>query len=154
MFDASIDQLKMSENGGGIENTGMTKKIVFLGNSIVGKTSLIKKYVYGNEDIHNQPTIGAERYKKEVEIFEDECFQAVHLNIWDTTGQERFRSLSPIYYRDADAAILVYDVNELQSFRDLEEYWVPSLRENAPANLLFALVGTKLKSGVSLRKYS
>ncbi len=64
------------------------------------------------------------------------------MQIWDTTGQEKFRSLTPIHYRDADAFIIVFSFNDPSSFRAIEEYWIPSIRNFGPENVVIALVGT------------
>ncbi|CAI0423086.1 unnamed protein product [Linum tenue] len=85
----------------------MLLKVIILGDSGVGKTSLMNQYV--NRKFSNQykATIGADFLTKEVQ-FEDRLFT---LQIWDTAGQERFQSLGVAFYRGADCCVLVYDVN-------------------------------------------
>eukprot|EP00347_Sterkiella_histriomuscorum_P018078 403346874 len=116
------------------EEVILQKKIVVLGQSGVGKTTLIKRYVLGDSNILTKSgTLGAEQTKKDIEIQDFAC-------------QERFRSLSPLYYRDADAAIFVYDVYNEKTFKEIQEYWIPSIMEFGPANMVFAIVGTRLNS--------
>ncbi|KAJ6716740.1 RAB FAMILY [Salix koriyanagi] len=110
-------------------------KVIILGDSGVGKTSLMNQYV--NRKFSNQykATIGADFLTKEVQ-FEDRLFT---LQIWDTAGQERFQSLGVAFYRGADCCVLVYDVNSMKSFDNLnnwrEEFLIqasPSDPENFP----------------------
>lgn len=93
-------------------------KVIVLGDSGVGKTSLMNQYV--NRKFTNQykATIGADFLTKEVMI-EDKL---VTMQIWDTAGQERFQSLGVAFYRGADACVLVYDVTNEKSFRQLDSW--------------------------------
>ncbi|XP_056843848.1 ras-related protein RABG3f isoform X1 [Raphanus sativus] len=93
-------------------------KVIILGDSGVGKTSLMNQYV--NKKFSNQykATIGADFLTKEVQ-FEDRLFT---LQIWDTAGQERFQSLGVAFYRGADCCVLVYDVNSMKSFENLNNW--------------------------------
>nr|XP_034927398.1 ras-related protein Rab7-like isoform X1 [Populus alba] len=93
-------------------------KVIILGDSGVGKTSLMNQYV--NKKFSNQykATIGADFLTKEVH-FEDRLFT---LQIWDTAGQERFQSLGVAFYRGADCCVLVYDVNSMKSFDNLNNW--------------------------------
>jgi Ras-related protein Rab-7A len=93
-------------------------KIIILGDSGVGKTSLMHQYVSKKFDNRYKATIGADFLTKEVEI----DGQAVTLQIWDTAGQERFQSLGSAFYRGADACILVYDVTQQESFAHLTSW--------------------------------
>ncbi|CAM0882704.1 unnamed protein product [Alopecurus aequalis] len=93
-------------------------KVIILGDSGVGKTSLMNQYV--NKKFSNQykATIGADFLTKEVQ-YEDRLFT---LQIWDTAGQERFQSLGVAFYRGADCCVLVYDVNSMKSFDNLNNW--------------------------------
>ncbi|XP_048135514.1 ras-related protein Rab7 isoform X2 [Rhodamnia argentea] len=93
-------------------------KVIILGDSGVGKTSLMNQYV--NKKFSNQykATIGADFLTKEVQL-EDRLFT---LQIWDTAGQERFQSLGVAFYRGADCCVLVYDVNVMKSFDNLNNW--------------------------------
>ena len=113
-------------------------KISLVGNSGVGKTSLLTKYVKGIYTPSNVPTIGANFLTKEIVISN----QHLDLNIWDTAGQEIYRSLTPMYYRNACAAIVVFDVTAPSSFESVKN-WVSELRTNEP-NIIIFICGNKI----------
>ena len=75
----------------------------------------------------------------------------VKLSIWDTGGQERFRSMSSLYYRDTAGAILVYDCTDPSSFESVK-YWVDELRSKGPANVVIAVAGNKADSSAEKKK--
>ncbi|KAF3513054.1 hypothetical protein F2Q69_00003760, partial [Brassica cretica] len=109
----------------------------------VGKTSLMNQYV--NKKFSNQykATIGADFLTKEVH-FEDRLFT---LQIWDTAGQERFQSLGVAFYRGADCCVLVYDVNSMKSFENLNNWREEFLIQASPSdpeNFPFVLIGNKV----------
>jgi len=91
------------------------------------------------ENIFNVSTIGASFLMKNMVIDE----KKIKLQIWDTAGQERFKSLTPMYYRDAKAALLVYDITSAASFTKVKE-WVNELRVGVPYDILLVVVGNKL----------
>ena len=116
-----------------------TYKVVLLGEGRVGKTSLLLRYV---NDVFNdkQPaTIQASYLTKRVNV----DGTSTQLAVWDTAGQERFHALGPIYYRDADAALLVYDITDVDSFARVKN-WVKELRQMAGKDIIIALVGNKI----------
>uniref|UniRef100_A0A804UGX8 Ras-related protein Rab7 n=2 Tax=Zea mays TaxID=4577 RepID=A0A804UGX8_MAIZE len=118
-------------------------KVIILGDSGVGKTSLMNQYV--NKKFSNQykATIGADFLTKEVQ-FEDRLFT---LQIWDTAGQERFQSLGVAFYRGADCCVLVYDVNSMKSFDNLHNWREEFLIQASPSdpdNFPFVLLGNKV----------
>ena len=116
-----------------------TYKVVLLGEGRVGKTSLLLRYV---NDVFNdkQPaTIQASYLTKRVNV----DGTSTQLAVWDTAGQERFHALGPIYYRDADAALLVYDITDVDSFARVKN-WVKELRQMACKDIIIALVGNKI----------
>jgi small GTP-binding protein len=114
------------------------KKVVFLGESGVGKSSIIQIYVKGEFKEHNEVTLGGSYIQAKVQLQDS----TVILDIWDTAGQERFRSLVSLYYRNSSAAILVFDVSNPESF-NLCEFWVQQLRSSEPSCKLF-LVANKI----------
>ncbi|KAA8541795.1 hypothetical protein F0562_022947 [Nyssa sinensis] len=121
------------------ESTG----VIILGDSGVGKTSLMNQYV--NRKFSNQykATIGADFLTKEVQ-FEDRLFT---LQIWDTAGQERFQSLGVAFYRGADCCVLVYDVNVMKSFDNLNNWREEFLIQASPSdpeNFPFVVLGNKI----------
>jgi Ras-related protein Rab-7A len=118
-------------------------KIVILGDSGVGKTTLLQQYVNQKVSGHAKPTIGADFSKKEVLI--DNAI--VNLQIWDTAGQEKFQSLGYAFYRGADCCALVYDITNQRSFDNLTK-WKEGFIEHAaptdPKQFPFVLIGNKL----------
>ncbi|KAK8629072.1 hypothetical protein V6N13_077929 [Hibiscus sabdariffa] len=124
----------------------MLLKVIILGDSGVGKTSLMNQYV--NRKFSNQykATIGADFLTKEVQ-FEDRLFT---LQIWDTAGQERFQSLGVAFYRGADCCVLVYDVNVMKSFDDLNNWREEFLIQASPSDpetFPFVVLGNKVDVG-------
>ncbi|KAA8522566.1 hypothetical protein F0562_013073 [Nyssa sinensis] len=93
-------------------------KVIVLGDSGVGKTSLMNQYVHKKFSQQYKATIGADFVTKELQIDD----RLVTLQIWDTAGQERFQSLGVAFYRGADCCVLVYDVNVMRSFDTLDNW--------------------------------
>ena len=113
-------------------------KIVFVGASGVGKTCIISKYINNTFYPTNSSTIGANYFSKYVD-FKDISF---NINIWDTAGQELYKSLAPMYYRSSVASFVVFDVTNRQSFIDAK-HWIKELRNNSP-NTFIVLCGNKI----------
>ena len=115
-------------------------KIILVGNSGVGKTSLIGAFLGENFDNNYKCTVAAETKTKNMVI---DINVAVNLNIWDTCGQEKFRSLTKSYFRDAHGILLVFDVSDQKSFDDLD-LWLKEIKEGAPETSSIILVGNKI----------
>mmetsp|Transcript_13265 Transcript_13265/g.24903 ORF Transcript_13265/g.24903 Transcript_13265/m.24903 type:complete len:232 (+) Transcript_13265:234-929(+) len=124
-----------------------TLKIVILGDSGVGKTSLMNRYSTGKFTGQYKATIGADFLSKDNVVVTDHFGQRylVTLQIWDTAGQERFaRVLLPTYFRKAKGVILVFDITNAKSFESLSERWMAQLNDHASADdLAKLLVGNK-----------
>lgn len=112
-------------------------KIVVLGEGRVGKTSLLKRFVYGNFNTDEASTLSAAYLDKSLIA----RGKQVQLSLWDTAGQERFHALAPIYYRGASGALLVYDTTDMDSFRHVST-WVEELHAMGQ-NCALAIVGNK-----------
>ncbi|KAG0049855.1 hypothetical protein BGZ83_005321 [Gryganskiella cystojenkinii] len=128
-------------------------KVIILGESGVGKTSLMNQYV--NKKFSNQykATIGADFLTKEV-LVED---RLVTMQIWDTAGQERFQSLGVAFYRGADCCVLVFDVNNAKSFETLESWrdeFLIQASPRGPENFPFVVIGNKIDMEESKRMIS
>eukprot|EP01084_Bolivina_argentea_P085713 154932_1 len=93
-------------------------KVIVLGDSGVGKTSLMSRWVHKKFDGRYKATIGADFLTKEIPVGD----KLVSIQVWDTAGQERFASLGVAFYRGADAVILVYDVSDITSFENLTKW--------------------------------
>ena len=115
-------------------------KVILVGDSNVGKTSILQRYAKDTFRGDIEPTIGPQFMSRLVEV--EETGTTLKLQIWDTAGQEKYRSVTPIYYRDAAAAICVFDVTSEVSL-EAAERWVQDLREYAPAHIILALAGNK-----------
>ncbi|KAF8045511.1 hypothetical protein N665_0163s0003 [Sinapis alba] len=121
-------------------------KVIVLGDSGVGKTSLMNQYVHKKFSLQYKATIGADFVTKEIQIGD----KLVTLQIWDTAGQERFQSLGAAFYRGADCCALVYDVNVTKSFDSLETWHEEFLKQASPADpktFPFIVLGNKVDIG-------
>jgi len=117
-------------------------KLVLLGDSAVGKSCLVVRFVRDEFFEFQEPTIGAAFLTQTVGL-ED---ATVKFEIWDTAGQERYRSLTPMYYRGAAAALIVYDVTNKDSFNGAKS-WVKELQRRGDPNVVIALAGNKADLG-------
>jgi Ras-related protein Rab-22 len=118
-------------------------KVVLLGESGVGKSSLALRFVTDEFRPYSEATIGASFMSKSMTIPTDENeHKNISFKIWDTAGQEKYRSLAPMYYRGSSAAILVYDIANPSTFAALQD-WVNELNNNGPAGLVLAICGNK-----------
>lgn len=136
----------MSRNNNSRPNTGTAGsnkicqfKVVLLGESAVGKSSLVLRFVKREFHDFQESTIGAAFLTQTVQIDDT----TVKFEIWDTAGQERYHSLAPMYYRGAQAALIVYDITSKDSFLKAQN-WVRELHRQANAHIIIALVGNKL----------
>ena len=106
-------------------------KVVLLGESGVGKTCIIDRFINDNFD-DNQKTTGISTFIAKTMTFDEFQGKSVKFEIWDTAGQEKYRSLNKIFYKDAGVAILVYDITNSQSFEEIRQYWSNQIKEFAP----------------------
>ena len=100
-------------------------KIVLLGNSGVGKTSLVNRWMTNSFNPNGKPTIGANHQRKSVKIQN----QDVDLFIWDTAGQEQFQALTPLYAREAASAFITVSITDIDSFKSLDT-WIDLLKSS------------------------
>lgn len=114
-------------------------KLVLLGETAVGKSSLVLRFVKGHFHEHQESTIGAAFLTQTVCL--EDC--TVKFEIWDTAGQERYHSLAPMYYRGAQAAVVVYDITSQESFTRAKA-WIKELQRQANPNIIIALTGNKV----------
>jgi len=114
-------------------------KLVLLGDSAVGKSSLVLRFVKKQFYEYQESTIGAAFLTQTVSVKD----YVVKFEIWDTAGQERYHSLAPMYYRGAASAVVVYDLTNRQSFVRAKS-WVKELQKQGNPNIVIALAGNKL----------
>ncbi|KAL1301962.1 hypothetical protein AAFC00_002418 [Neodothiora populina] len=115
-------------------------KLVLLGESAVGKSSLVLRFVKDQFDDYRESTIGAAFLTQTIALDDN---TTVKFEIWDTAGQERYKSLAPMYYRNANCAVVVYDITQATSL-DKAKAWVKELQRQANENIIIALAGNKL----------
>lgn len=115
-------------------------KLVLLGESAVGKSSLVSRFAKNTFDELKESTIGAAFLTQSVYLPESDA--TVKFEIWDTAGQERYKSLAPMYYRNANAAVVVFDLTSPASF-GRAKVWVRELQLQADERTLVALAGNK-----------
>ena len=113
-------------------------KILLLGDSNVGKSSLISRYVDGLWSDVFVPTIGVDFKVKTLEIGN----KNIKMQIWDTAGQERFRNIISSYFRGSHGILLIYDITNKNSFNNLQD-WLEVIENNANKNVLKILIGNK-----------
>ncbi|KAM9520594.1 ras-related protein Rab-18-B-like isoform 1-T1 [Guaruba guarouba] len=124
----------------GMDPGSLTLKLVLIGDSAVGKSSLLLRFADGAFEPSLKPTIGVDFRVKKMVI----DGRAVQLAIWDTAGQERFRTLTPSYYRGAQGVVLVYDVTRKDTFTGLDG-WLNELEVYTAKNsAVKMLVGNKI----------
>ncbi|XP_042451750.1 ras-related protein RABF1-like isoform X3 [Zingiber officinale] len=114
-------------------------KLVLLGDSGVGKSCIVLRFVRGQFDSNSKVTVGAS-FLSQTLALQDSTM--VKFEIWDTAGQERYASLAPLYYRGAAVAVVVYDITSEETFRKAK-YWVKELQKHASPGIVMALVGNK-----------
>ncbi|KAH7915728.1 GTP-binding protein RAB5 [Hygrophoropsis aurantiaca] len=114
-------------------------KLVLLGESAVGKSSLVLRFVKDQFDDYRESTIGAAFLTQTVTL-EDQTM--VKFEIWDTAGQERYKSLAPMYYRNANCAVVVYDITQSASLEKART-WIRELQRQADPSIVIALCGNK-----------
>jgi len=116
-------------------------KIVLIGESGAGKTSIITRFTKNRFEENIQSTIGS-TYSSKLLVFNDG--KKLLFNVWDTAGQERFRSLAKIFYKGANVAILVYDISNYSSFDKIKHYWFDNIKQNSSPDIILFLVGNKI----------
>ena len=115
-------------------------KIILLGNEAVGKTALINAYEDKAFSEVTASTIGSGFIQKKVKINEKEYI----VQLWDTAGQEKFRSVSKIYFKDSDIVIFVYDITNEKSFNDLGEFWIGYVKDLIGNDKVFGIASNKI----------
>lgn len=117
-------------------------KVVLLGETHTGKTSLISKLINDAFSYNEPSTLVASSVEKVYEYKEYNNVE-VHMEIWDTAGQEKFRSINKIFYKDATIAIFVYDITDEKSFEEIKTYWEQQVKMHGEPNVLYGIAGNK-----------
>jgi len=116
------------------DDEAQTCKVVLLGESGVGKTCIIARFINNTFEENLISTTGAS-YAGKTMTFDEYGGKSIRFEIWDTAGQEKYRSLTKIFYKDAGAAILVYDITRKESYEEIQKYWFNQIKDHAPKNI-------------------
>ena len=114
-------------------------KVVFLGDSSVGKSNIISKYKLNEFNRNSKSTVGVEFYSKII----TQNNKNIKIQIWDTAGQERFKSITKSYYKGAKGAIIVYDITRRATFENVQEWFKDTKTMGDNTHLVLMLVGNK-----------
>ena len=120
---------------------GNGKKLVFVGDSGVGKTCIISRFLKGTFNSSQLTTDGASYASKTIEI--PEINEYLTFEIWDTAGQERYRSLTKFFFQGARMAILVYDITRKESYDSMKNDWYKQLKDYADPDIIIGIAGNK-----------
>jgi small GTP-binding protein len=113
-------------------------KLILVGDSGVGKTNILSKYLKNDFDPDSKATVGVEFGTKNIEIDN----KRIKVQIWDTAGQERYKSITSTYYKGAKGAFIVYDITRKSTFDNIDK-WIGDLKNNGDENMIVYLVGNK-----------
>ena len=116
-------------------------KCVLLGETAVGKSSLINRFV--SNTFKSDFTSTMVGYCSTKQVYYEKTDQKINYEIWDTAGQEKYRSLTKIFYQDSKVTLLVYDITRKDSFEAIKNYWYTEVRDNSPQDVIIAIVGNK-----------
>ena len=126
-------------------NTNSTKdedeaiKIVLVGNSGVGKTCISQRYMNDTFTQQEGSTVGASYFQKILDL----DGKTVRLDIWDTAGQEKYRAMGKMFYKEAYIVLFIYDITDEESFQDLKNVWYDELKKAGEKHVVLAVVGNK-----------
>ena len=123
----------MSDDDEDINDNIESCKVVLIGESGVGKTCIINRFIRETFNSNEIPSSSA-IYVKKILIFDD-YGKKIKFDIWDTAGQERFRSIGKIFYNDANVVILVYDITNKKSFEEIQNFWYNQVVQFCPKNI-------------------
>ena len=113
-------------------------KVILVGDSGVGKTSMIGRYLNQYSE-HIDSTVTTSYYNKP-EIIDN---YSLNFQIWDTVGQEQYRSLNSLFFKDAQICLMVYDITRQETFRSIKDYWYESILNNGLEGVIFGVAGNK-----------
>ena len=120
------------------ENYDLIFKIVLIGDSGVGKTNILSRYINNEFSLATQSTVGVEFGSKIIK----KNGKVIKLQIWDTAGQERYKSITSAYYKGSKGAFVVYDITRKTTYDNIDK-WIGELKTNGSEDVLIMLVGNK-----------
>ena len=124
-----------------MENDNITCKVVLVGDTGVGKTCIIQRYVNNDYSDTNESTVASTYTYKVVQY--PEYKKSISFDIWDTAGQELYRAVAKNFYLNASIGILVYDIRRKKSFESIKNYWYEQLKESGEENMILGIAGNK-----------
>ena len=116
-------------------------KVVLIGESGTGKTSIIQRYAYQIFDPNCASSISAQYISKKIVL--KDINKTLKMDIWDTAGQEKYRSMAKLFYKDAKIILFVYDISSIHTFEELKNYWCSQIKQNCEDNILLGVVANK-----------
>ena len=119
----------------------ITCKVVLVGDTGVGKTCIIQRYVNNNYDENTESTVASTYTYKVLQY--PKYQKSISFDIWDTAGQEIYRALAKNFYLNASIGILVYDIKRQSSFDNIKNYWYDQLKESGEENMILGIAGNK-----------
>ena len=131
----------MDRTGGSKDEKGQENqlKFVLIGDSGVGKTTMINSYISQTPEKFTNPTVGSMFFSKKLFVDGKEY----NLQIWDTAGQERFKSMTPSFFRDAHGVLMVFDLTEKSTLIGLRD-WSKMVKDHAPEKIAVCIAGNKM----------
>ena len=135
----SQDNIKIEEVNSSEVKEDYKLKVVVVGDSGVGKTNLIKRFVTNSFSANSKATVGVEFISKSYRINE----QVFKIEIWDTAGQERYKSITAAYYKGAKGALIVYDTTSKVSFENIDK-WMSEIKEKSSKDMKLMIIGNKI----------
>ena len=123
------------------DKNNISCKVVLVGDTGVGKTSIIERYINNKYDENQKTTLVSSYTFKKIDI--KKYNKSISLDIWDTAGQEVYRALSKNFYLNASIGILVYDITRKDSFDSIKDYWHEQLKTFGEENMIFCVTGNK-----------
>ena len=115
-------------------------RVVLLGKQATGKTCIIAQFINGSFDPGTISSLTAQFIRKTIQFADG---RNITIDIWDTAGQEKYRAIAKIYYKEARAVILVYDITDESSFKEMKEYWYEQVKLYAKKDVIFAVAANK-----------
>ena len=119
----------------------LTCKVVLVGDTGVGKTCIIQRYVNDKYTENTESTVASTYTYKVLEY--KNYNKSISFDIWDTAGQELYRALAKNFYLNASIGILVYDIRRKESFESIKNYWYEQLKDSGEENMIIGIAGNK-----------
>ena len=120
------------------ESYDLIFKLILIGDTGVGKSNILSRYINNEFSLATQPTVGVEFGSKIIK--KDD--KSIKLQIWDTAGQERYKSITNAYYKGSKGAFIVYDISRKTTFENVDK-WIGELKDNASEDVHIMIVGNK-----------